>query len=262
MFKQITGLAFAVATALAGFMTPAQAELKDILDAGKIRIGVTADVQPFGFLDENNEKIGLDVDVAGMIAEAMGVDLELVTVTSANRISYLATNRIDLTIAAMGATPERALQINFSSPYSALSIGLFGPEGSGVDSLAEVGDKSIAVARGTTQDIELTARAPDANISRYDDDATAASAYLSGQNDLFATANIIASSLTQRDPDNPLMPIEMFRYSPAHVGVPKGSPELLQWVNTFVFYNINNGVLSDLTEKWLGTPLPENFPSL
>ncbi|MDF0603308.1 transporter substrate-binding domain-containing protein [Psychromarinibacter sp. C21-152] len=261
MMKYLTAIASAALVSI-GISAPAKADLKDILDAGTVRIGVPSDVPPFGFLDENNEQIGLDVEVAKMIAEGLGVELELTTVTSANRISYLATNRIDLTIAAMGATPQRALQIDFSSPYSALSIGLFGPEDSGLESLSDLGDQSIGVARGTTQDIELTERMPDANIQRYDDDATAASAYLSGQVELFATANIIANDLSKRDPDNALAPIEIFRYSPTHVGVPKGNPELLRWVDTFVFYNLNNGRLSDLTEEWLGQRLPESFPSM
>lgn len=251
----------ALATSLAITM-PAKADLQDIVDSGTVRIGVPADVAPFGFLDENNEQVGLDIDVARMIAEALGVELELHTVTSANRISYLATNRIDLSIAAMGATPERALQIDFSSPYSALSIGLFGPEDLEVDGVADIGDRTIGVARGTTQDIELTERAPDAAINRYDDDATAAAAYLSGQVDLFATANIIAKDLSNRDPDNALEAKEIFRYSPTHIGVPKGNPDLLRWMDTFVFYNLNNGRLSELTEKWLGEPLPDSFPSL
>jgi polar amino acid transport system substrate-binding protein len=262
MLKKFTGFAALVLGAALAFGSPAKADLQDILDAGTIRIGVPVDVPPFGYLDEGNEPIGLDIEVARMVAEALGVELELQHVTSANRISYLATGRIDLTICAMGATPERALQIDFSSPYSALSIGLYGPPDIDVSSAEDIGDYSIAVARGTTQDIELTSMAPDANISRFDDDATAASAYLSGQTDLFATANIIAKDLTERDPDNPLESKIVFRYSPTHVGVPKGNPELLRWVDTFVFYNLNNNRLSDLTEEWLGEPLPDAFPSL
>lgn len=262
MLKRMTSIASAALATLLAFAMPAQADLQDIVEAGTVRIGIPADVPPFGFLDENNQPAGLDIEVATMVAEALGVELELVQVTSANRISYLATNRIDLTICAMGATPQRALQIDFSSPYSALSIGLFGPENVDVSSIGEIGDTTIGVARGTTQDIELTARAPDAQITRFDDDATAATAFLSGQVELLATANIIARDLSQRDPENPLEAKIIFRYSPTHVGVPKGSPELLRWMDTFVFYNLNNGTLSALTEKWLGEPLPPNFPSI
>ncbi|MCT8970914.1 transporter substrate-binding domain-containing protein [Microbaculum marinisediminis] len=253
----------AVAAITAGLAGPAQsAELQDIIDKGTVRIGVPIDVPPFGFMDENNEPTGLDVEVAQAIGEALGVEVELQQITGANRVPYLVTDRLDMVIAAMGATPERAQQVAFSSPYSALSIGVFGPADIAVTTPAELGDTSIAVARGTTQDIELTAAAPDANIMRFDDDATAAAAYLSGQTQLLATANVVAKELSDRDPNVELQAKFILRMSPTHIAIQQGNPELLRWLDTFVFYNLTTKQLSKITEKWLGQPLPANFPSM
>ena len=262
MFKQFSRIISAVFLAGAVSVAPAAAgDLQDILSAGTVRIGVPIDVPPFGFMDADNQPIGLDVDVALMIADALGVEADLQQITGANRIPYLVTDRLDIVISAMGATPERALQITFTSPYSALAIGVFGPDSIDVSSPEELGSQSIAVARGTTQDLELTAAAPDANITRFDDDATAAAAFLSGQADLFATANVVAQDLMSKDPDIELNAKFILRYSPTSIGIQHGSPELLRWLDTFVFYHHTTGVLSELTEKWLGQPLPENFPS-
>lgn len=263
MFRPITKLAAAAVIVAAAFSGPAMAaDLQDILSSGKVRIGVPIDVPPFGFVDENNEPTGLDVDVANMIGEALGVEVELQQITGANRIPYLVTDRLDLVISAMGATPERAQQIAFSSPYSALAIGVFGPDSIDVSAPEELGDQVIAVARGTTQDLELTAAAPDANIQRFDDDATAAAAFLSGQAQLFATANVVAKDLMDNNADVELNAKFILRYSPTHIGIQQGNPELLRWLDTFVFYHHTTGKLSETTEKWLGQPLPENFPSL
>jgi polar amino acid transport system substrate-binding protein len=197
-----------------------------------------------------------------MLAEALGVDLELTQITGANRVPFLATDKLDLVISAMGATPERALQVAFSSPYSALSIGVFGPAEIAVAAPGEIGGHTIGVARGTTQDIELTALAPDATIQRFEDDATAAAAYLSGQVELFATANIVAQDLAKKHPDKGFEPKFIIRFSPTHIAFQQGNPELGRWLDTFVFYNKLNGKLDELSRKWLGTPLPENLPSL
>lgn len=262
MFKLVSKIAAAVLV-LGAMSGPAlAADLQDILSAGKVRIGVPIDVPPFGFVDENNQPTGLDVEVANLIGEALGVDVELQQITGANRIPYLVTDRLDLVISAMGATPQRAQQIAFSSPYSALAIGVFGPDDIDVSAPEELGDQVIAVARGTTQDLELTAAAPDANIQRFDDDATAAAAFLSGQAELFATANVVAKDLMDNNPDVELNPKFILRYSPTHIGVQQGNPELLRWLDTFVFYHLTTGKLSEITEKWLGQPLPEDFPSL
>jgi polar amino acid transport system substrate-binding protein len=238
------------------------ADLQDILSAGKVRIGVPIDVPPFGFVDENNAPVGLDVDVANLIGEALGVEVELQQITGANRIPFLVTDRLDLVISAMGATPERALQIAFTSPYSALAIGVFGPDDIAVSSPDQLGNEVIAVARGTTQDLELTAAAPQANIQRFDDDATAAAAYLSGQAQLLATANVVAQDLMSKDSAVQLNAKFILRYSPTHIGIQQGNAELLRWLDTFVFYHHTTGKLSGITEKWLGQPLPANFPSL
>ena len=263
MLKTLRTLAAAIVVAGTAFGGVAvAADLQDIISAGKVRIGVPIDVPPFGFVDQNNEPVGLDVDVANLIGEALGVEVELQQITGANRIPYLVTDRLDLVISAMGATPERAQQIAFSSPYSALAIGVFGPDDIAVSSPGDLGSETIAVARGTTQDLELTAAAPDANIQRFDDDATAAAAFLSGQAQLLATANVVAKDLMDKDPEVELNAKFILRYSPTHIGIQQGNPELLRWLDTFVFYHLTTGKLSENTEKWLGQPLPESFPSL
>ena len=127
MFKHLSSIVTAVFLAGAVSAIPANAaDLQKILSAGTVRIGVPIDVPPFGSVDAKNEPVGLDVDMANKIAEALGVKVELQQITGANRVPYLVTDRLDIVIAAMGATPERAQQIAFTSPYAALSIGVFG----------------------------------------------------------------------------------------------------------------------------------------
>lgn len=263
MLKRLSRIVSAVLLVGAVAATPAIAgDLQDIIAAGKVRIGVPVDVPPFGSVDASNQPVGLDVDMAKMIAEALGVELELQQITGANRVPYLATDRLDIVIAAMGATPERALSIAFTSPYAALSSGIFGPDSIAVTGPGDLGDNIIAVARGTTQDLLLTERAPNANIQRFDDDATAAAAFLSGQAQLLATADVVAKELMAKNPGAELKPKFILEFSPCYIGIQQGSPELLRWLDTFVHVNLRNGTLSGLSEKWIGTPLPSPFPAI
>jgi polar amino acid transport system substrate-binding protein len=84
--------------------------LQEILDKGLVRIGVPIDVPPFGFTDENQQPVGLDVDLAQLVAKELGVELEMQQITGINRIPFLVTDKVDIVIALMGATPERARQ--------------------------------------------------------------------------------------------------------------------------------------------------------
>lgn len=259
-------LKFVVAAAIAAlWMTvpqQARADLKEILHSGVVRIGVPVDVPPFGFVDEQQQPAGLDIELAKLLAHELGVKLEMQQITGANRIPYLMTNKVDLVISALGATPERARLIAFSSPYAALSIGVFGPADAKLASAGEIGTLKVSVARGTTQDIELTKLAPQATLLRFDDDATAAAAYLAGQADLLATANAVAHALQQRNPGRALEPKFVIRFSPCHIGLRQDNPNLLRWLQTFVFYERVNGTLDTLSQRWLDAPLPANFPSM
>ena len=53
-----------------------------------------------------------------LVGKYLGVQVEFVPVTGANRLPNLLTNRVDMVIALFGITPERALQIWFSIPYA------------------------------------------------------------------------------------------------------------------------------------------------
>lgn len=257
MLKHLSRIVSAVLLAGAVTVAPAlAADLQQIISAGKVRIGVPVDVAPFGSNDANNQPVGLDVDMANAIAKALGVTLELQQITGANRVPYLATDKLDIVIAAMGATPERALQISFTSPYAALSTGVFGPDSIAVTKPEELTDQTVAVARGTTQDLLLTKLAPNAKIQRYDDDATAAAAFTSGQAQLLATADIVAKDMMDKNPKLQLKPKFIMEFSPCYIGIQQGAPELLHWLNTYIHLGMRDGSLSALSEKWIGTTLP------
>ena len=235
-----------------GFGSALADDFQRILDKGVVRIGVPLDVPVYGFVDENQKPAGLDIDVANLIAKSLGAKLELQQITGINRIPYLVTNKVDIVIAVMGATPERAKSIMFSSPYSSLYIGIFGPAEHAVDDATRLGDLRIGVPRGTTQDISISELHPSGNIVRFEDDATTAAAYISGQVDLFGTANIVARALAEENPGKEFAPVYKIRTSPAHMGVRHGEFNLLRWLDTFIFYSKMNGKLDELHRKWMG----------
>ena len=251
----------AIATALLALgptASPGQADtLQDILDKGVVRIGVPLDVPVFGFVDENQKPAGLDIDIANLIAKELGVELKLQQITGINRIPYLVTNKLDIVIAVMGATPQRAKSIMFSSPYSSLYIGIFGPAKYKAANAKDLGDIKIGVPRGTTQDISITELHPDGNIVRFEDDATTAAAYVSGQVDVMGTANIVARALADQNPEKEFASVYKIRTSPAHMGVRHGEFNLLRWLDTFIFYSKMNGKLNQLHQKWMGEPMAD-----
>jgi polar amino acid transport system substrate-binding protein len=192
-----------------------------------------------------------------MIGKALGVKVEVEQIIGANRIPYLLTNKIDLVISGMGATPERAVQVMFTSPYAALYLGVYGPKDKAVTGPDTLGTLKTAATKGTTQDMTLTAMAPKATIVRFEDDTTSNTAFLSGQTDLWATLNTIAQSVIKQNPDKNIELKFKLRNSPAHMAMRQGDYGLLQWLNTYVWLIRANGELQRLHRTWLGEDMGE-----
>ncbi|MGD1861149.1 MAG: transporter substrate-binding domain-containing protein [Leptolyngbyaceae cyanobacterium] len=238
--------------------TASVSSLDSIIEAGTIRIAVPQDFAPFGSVDASGELEGYDIDVAQLIAEDLGVELELVPVTSDNRIPFLQTDKADLVISSMGANPERAKSIFFSIPYAPFFSGLYGSADiADVASFEDLGGYKVGVTQGTLEDLELSdAVGDDVEIERFADNSLTASSLISGQVDLIATGNVVASELSKNNPDQNIEGKFIIKESPAHIGLRRGEVDLLQWVNTFVYHKRLGGELDDLSQTWLGEPLP------
>jgi polar amino acid transport system substrate-binding protein len=236
-------------------------KLQDIISKGVVRIGVPLDAPPFGSQDADRKPIGFDIEMAEMVAKALGVKLEMQQITGANRIPFLLTDKVDIVISVMGLTPERAKQILFTAPYANTFLAVYGPKSANVTSVEQLGSARVAAARGTTQELALSASNPKANIMRTEDDATAAAAYISGQADMLATNSIVAQALAKQNPGKEFDRKFTIRRSPAHMGVQMDQHNLVRWLDGFIFFNTMNGELDRLHHKYLDMPM-DPLPSL
>jgi polar amino acid transport system substrate-binding protein len=192
-----------------------------------------------------------------MVADGLGVKLELQQITAANRVPYLLTDKVDLIISNLGYNPERARQVMFTSPYVNTFIGVWGKAELPVSSAAELGDYSVALGRGTTPDLALTAMNPDAKLMRTEDDSTAMTAFLTGQANMIAGNDVQMEAIKPQHPDVDFTLKFRIRNSPSHMAVQMGEHNLLNWLNSFIAFNLHNGKLNELNEKYLGKPLEE-----
>lgn len=247
----------AVTAALATAVPSALADkLEDIIQSGVITIAVPADFPPFGSVRKDGKAEGYDVEVAKLVARDLGVKLELVPVTSPNRVAYLLTGKVDLVISSLGANPERAKVIAFTDAYAPFYLGIFGDAKTQVQSAADLAGKTIGVTRGTIEDAELARLAPKtATIQRFEDNTQTLAALASGKVDLIATGSAAAGSLARKSPGKGDKKF-VLRDSPAHIGVRKDEPDLVAWLNVFIHYHKKpGGELDALAQKWLGESL-------
>jgi polar amino acid transport system substrate-binding protein len=229
--------------------------LDDVLKDKLIRIAVPTDFPPYGFVATDLKPQGLDIDMANLIGAKLGVKVELVPVTSANRIPYLQTKKADLVISTLGKNPEREKVIDFTAAYSPFFQAVFGPKGTTVKSPADLAGKSVSVTRGAIEDMELTKIAPSGtDIKRFEDNNTTVSAFVSGQVQLIATGASVAGNLMAKNPQLGTEFKFVLKDSPNFIGVAKGEDKLRTKVNEIIAEAKKAGELDKLAGKWLGRP--------
>jgi polar amino acid transport system substrate-binding protein len=240
---------------------PARADVLDnIKKSGTVRIAVPQDFPPFGTVGADMKPQGYDIDTAALIAKGLGVKLELIPVSSTNRIPYVTTGKADMVISSLGKNPDREKVIDFSIAYAPFFNGVFGPADAKVTGPADLAGKTIAVTRGAVEDLELTKIAPPtATIKRFEDNNTTISAYLSGQTQLAATGNVVAAALNERTRLRPLTPKFLIKNSPCFVGVNKGEGALIAKLNEIIAKAKKDGSLNKVSQKWLHNALPADL---
>ena len=244
-------------SAAVAFGTPTQAQtaLDDVMAKKVITIAIPTDFPPYGFVGTDLKPQGLDIDTANYIGAKLGVKVELVPVTSANRIPYLQTKKADLVISTLGKNPEREKVIDFAAAYSPFYQAVFAAKSLSIKGAADLAGKSVGVTRGAIEDMELTKIAPPtADVKRFEDNNATVSAFVSGQVQVIATGASVAGNMIQRNPTLGTEYKFVLKDSPNFIGVAKGEDKLRLKVNEIIAAAKASGDLDKMAMKWLGRP--------
>ncbi|MCW2248472.1 polar amino acid transport system substrate-binding protein [Azospirillum fermentarium] len=256
------GLVIGVTAGAAVMASPAARAdaLDSIVKQGVLKVAVPQDFPPFGSVGIDMKPQGYDIDAAALIAKDLGVKLELVPVSSSNRIPYLTTGKADLIISSLGKNAEREKVIDFSVAYAPFFNGVFGPPDVKADGPAALDGRKVGVTRGSVEDIELSKIVGDkVTVNRYEDNNGTISAFLSGQVELVATGNVVAAAILARNPPRKPEMKFLIKNSPCFVGLNKGETALLERVNAAITKAKADGSLNRIAEKWLKAPLPADL---
>jgi polar amino acid transport system substrate-binding protein len=231
----------------------AQGALEAIEKTKLIKIAIPTDFPPYGFVGIDMAPQGLDVEMARLIAAKLSAKVELIPVTSANRIPYLQTKKADLVISTLGKNPEREKVIDFTASYSPFFQAVYGPKSATLKQFSELAGKSVAVTRGAIEDQELGKVAPaNTDIKRFEDNSGTVAAFVAGQTQYIATGASVAGVMMQRNPQLNAEYKLLLKDSPNFIGVAKGEDALRTKVNAIIADAKKSGELEKLAQKWLG----------
>jgi polar amino acid transport system substrate-binding protein len=258
-------LAFAAAALPAALVatvgTPGAAQAQAVgggtLDAitkkGTLTVGISLGTPPYGVTNAQMEPDGYDVSIAKLLARELGAKVEVVDTVAANRIPSLTSGKVDIVISSFSITPERAKAIAFTNCVCVDQQVAIGPKAVALADLAAMKGKRVGVTRSTTNDIAVTKRAPEGTqIQRYDDDAATSQAMIAGQVDCIVTSAALAVAIRDRNPAMGLESKFVVSQAPMAIGLRRGDPDLLHWLNTALFMLWTNGEIQPLQQKWMG----------
>ena len=231
------GLVFFIT--ILGFSLPALADsLSNILKSEKLRIGVSL-YEPWVIKNKQGDLDGYEIQIAKQLASDLGVKAEFVLMEWENLLATLNANKIDIIIAGMAITPERALYANFTIPYadSGISIAANIAKTKTIDSLDELNNSQVTIgAVSNTVAVNVAAQVFNkANVKQFVKSEDAIQALLDGSIFALVESSPIPQFLALQHPglvDAPLSkPLLSYK---AGMAVNKGEQEFLNYLNAWI----------------------------
>lgn len=149
-----TGLFTAMTSAFilstSAFADEPNADIKAIQDRGVLKVGVKNDVMGFSLQDPlSGEYTGLEDDLAKMIADKLGVEVEFTAVTAATRTELIDSGDLDVVLATFTITPERVEHWDFTNPYYTDYVSVLVEDTSEIKHLTDLLGKVVGVSSGS-----------------------------------------------------------------------------------------------------------------
>ena len=163
----------------------------------KLVMATNASFPPYEFVDDNGAFAGIDVEIAGLIAEKLGLTLEIQDVEFGSIIGGVQSGKFDIGMAGMTVTDERLESVNFSTSYAKGIQSIIVPEGSeftSFDDLAAKEDVKIGVQQDTTGDIYISDDLGSDHVVQFKTGNDAVQALVTGKVDAVVIDNEPAKS--------------------------------------------------------------------
>ena len=255
----LIGLAFAAASfvsAQAQDMPPLPDSIKK---QGLIRAGIKCDYPPDGFLDAQGKNQGVEVMLArqlGVYAFGSADKVELSCVTAANRIPALLGGKIDVIVATLGVSEERAKVIDFSDSYAWGGSDVLTLKDSPIKSLKEFAGKKVIAMKGAWQIGWFEQHVPTAELLKLDSIADGLQALMQGRADGFAHDTDVLRPIAKKNPNVKLVG-EIYQLGTRAAGIRKGETEWTQYINAAIAKAKRDGLVVQWIKQYVEPDLQD-----
>lgn len=224
-----------------------------IKDQGVLRVGVRCDQPPYGFQETNGAFAGVEVEMAKQIAEwtfGSAAKIEMTCVTAENRIPQLVSRKVDLLLATLGITAERARVIDFTQGYNWGGGDVLVFKDSPIRTLADLKGRTVASLKGSTQAAWLEAKMPDVEVQRLNSVSDALQSLKQRRVEGVAVDKATIMVVAARDSEMRLVGVP-YAVTEGGIGVRKNEKEWLDYLNATLVRMRTEKLYVPWIEKWV-----------
>ncbi len=206
---------------------------------------------PYEYYD-NGQLVGIDIEVAGAIAEKLGMTLETTDIAFDSIIPGVQAGKYDIGMAGVTVSEDRLQQVNFSDSYATGVQVVIVKEGGKVQSLDDMADAIIGTQSGTTGFIYASEDFGDDHVKSFTKTTDAVEALKNGQVDCVLLDNAPAEALVEANPDAGLSILETaYTVEDYAIAINKENTDLQAKINAALAELVADGTLQSIIDKYI-----------
>lgn len=227
-----------------------------ILKNRVLTIGTAGSMPPLNMTTKDKQIVGIEIDLAKLMADAMEVELKINTMAFADLLGALEAGKVDMVLSGMTMTPKRNLKVAFAGPYM-VSGKCFLSKLSDIATVKEPSqikksDLRVAALKGSTSQYFVEQFLPKAKLITTVDYDEGVDLVLKGKVDAMVADSPLCAVSHLRYPGAGLSSVyTRLTYEPIGIALPASDPLLLNWVGNFMETLEATERLEEIQKRWL-----------
>lgn len=236
-----------IAVALTGAMVLSFG-MTAMADGDVLVMATNAEFPPYEY-HEGDDIVGIDAEVAALIAEQLGMTLEIEDMAFDSVLAAVQSGKADIAMAGITVTEERKQAVSFTDPYTTATQMIIVQEDSEIAGPDDLVGKTIGVQLGTTGDI-YASDIPDATVEQYNKGFEAVQALTQNKIDAVVIDGEPAKVFVSQNEGLKILD-EALTVEEYAICVKKGNTELVEGINKAIANLKESGKLQEIVDKYI-----------
>lgn len=255
--RHLLSQVFIVLTLCTASVCAADSRLDQVVERGALILGTSGNMPSMNQVGEDGKAVGFDVDLARIMADMMGVELQVRVMPFAKLLDALDAGEVDVVISNMTITPRRNLQAAFVGPYLTSGKCVVTKDeavAKATESMdLNTSETRLAVLAGSTSEEFARELFPQATIVPVDDYQAAAGLVAKDEAHGLLTDYPICVAVLKANPDAGFVSVfSLLTYEPIGIALPAEDTQFINWTENFLQRMKGTKGLDELARHWFG----------